>query len=385
MFALLKFSVSGYKMLEDNYLFDFVSKARVDLEVNDNEIIEVDNNLYVFNMYALTGSNSSGKTTTLNLLSKIIMLLQTGRWIYDPRDFNKKDISLSIDFYMDGRIYKYSSMILKKKVDNIDTNNIEYCNFKNEKIFFAIYESNAGKRYDKELSFNEIKDETKIDDTSKLIFLPKKVNTIYLGPHVNNGIIVNEHFFQSFNSINETILSKIIQLLDESIEYIKYNGKDVIIFKRFNEEPMLVNKIELLNYLSNGTIKGIELFVSVILLLKRGGIMLIDEIEDCFNKNLVNNILLLFCDKKINKHNSQIIFTTHYVEILDIFERRDNIFVLHKDNLKIKISNVYDDYDIRTEILKSKQFNNNTFGTLVNYDRLMQLKRAIKNEISRND
>ena len=54
-------------------------------------------------------------------------------------------------------------------------------------------------------------------------------------------------------------------------------------------------------------------------------------------------------------------------------------------NKYIDNSNLYIDYKPRTEILKSKQFNNNTFNTLLNYELLMNLKRMIKNEISNND
>lgn len=120
-------------------------------------------------------------------------------------------------------------------------------------------------------------------------------------------------------------------------------------------------------------------------MIKSGGIILIDEIENCFHKNLVSNILFLITDKGINVNKTQILFSTHYVEILDIFDRRDNIFILKREKSCIKALNLYENYSIRTDILKSKQFNNNTFGTLLNYERLMQVKRNIKHEISNND
>ena len=137
--------------------------------------------------------------------------------------------------------------------------------------------------------------------------------------------------------------------------------------------------------MSNGKIKCIDLFISTALLFKNGGVMIIDEIENCFHKNLVNNLLFLITDKSLNKKNAQIMFSTHYVEILDIFDRRDNIFILHKVNNEINIENLYDNYEFRTEILKSKKFNNNTFNTLLNYDQLMKVKRLLKNEIYNND
>ena len=192
-------------------------------------------------------------------------------------------------------------------------------------------------------------------------------------------------FFESLNLLGENLTKEIIKLLDDGIEYIVFDGKDNVRFKRVNSKEVLLTKSEMLGLLSNGTIKGIDLYIRVSLLLKTGGIMIIDEIENCFHKNLVNNLLFLITDTSLNKKNAQIIFSTHYVEILDIFDRRDNIFILHKKNNKISLENLYEDYEFRTEILKSKKFNNNTFNTLLNYDQLMKVKRLIKNEIYNND
>ena len=42
--------------------------------------------------------------------------------------------------------------------------------------------------------------------------------------------------------------------------------------------------------------------------------------------------------------------------------------------------NLYEDYDERTDLSKSNQFNNNTFKILINYERLMDLKKELINE-----
>lgn len=109
--------------------------------------------------------------------------------------------------------------------------------------------------------------------------------------------------------------------------------------------------------------------------------MVIDEIENSFHKNLVENIIGLFNDRTINTKNATLIFTTHYVEILDIFSRKDNIFVMKKD-IYIDNGNLAVNYKLRSELSKSNQFNNNTFGTLLNYNPLMDMKRSLRNEIS---
>lgn len=69
-------------------------------------------------------------------------------------------------------------------------------------------------------------------------------------------------------------------------------------------------------------------------------------------------------------------FTTHYCEVLDLFNRQDNIWICQADG-KIRVRNMYEDYDLRSGLLKSKQFYNNAFHTAVNYEELMNLKRKL--------
>ena len=44
---------------------------------------------------------------------------------------------------------------------------------------------------------------------------------------------------------------------------------------------------------------------------------------------------------------------------------------------RVCLGNMYEDYDVRPELLKSRQFYNNAFQTAVNYDELMNLKRKL--------
>lgn len=386
MFALLKIKVSGFRMLSDNFTLDFLPKARVNCNDDNSEILKVDNNLYTYNLIAFTGSNSSGKSTTLELIKTVLTFMKTGRWIYRKSDFNSSDIKLHIEFYLDGDIFIYNAQILP--IEEISEGQIisPFCKIRNEQTMFARYDGKSGKHYYNELKFSIDYHATGIDDTSKLIFLCKeKSNLYYLPEFSKNGVLVNNLFFESLNFLGEELTKAIIRLLDDSIEYIIFDGTDNVQFKRFNNRELSITKREMLGLLSNGTIKGIDLYIRVALLLKTGGIMIIDEIENCFHKNLVNNLLFLITDKSLNKNNAQIIFSTHYVEILDILDRRDNIFILHKNNNEITLQNLYEDYEFRTEILKSRKFNNNAFNTLLNYDQLMEVKRLLKNEICCND
>ena len=88
-------------------------------------------------------------------------------------------------------------------------------------------------------------------------------------------------------------------------------------------------------------------------------------------------MISLYKDKSVNKRNATLIFTTHYCELLDLFNRQDNIYIA-KSNNKVYLTNMYEGFNIRPELLKSRQFYNNVFETAVNYDELIQFKNELK-------
>ncbi|SFG82359.1 AAA family ATPase [Oribacterium sp. WCC10] len=84
---------------------------------------------------------------------------------------------------------------------------------------------------------------------------------------------------------------------------------------------MLNNPVELNNYLSSGTVKGMVIFTLAQEVLKNGGYIVVDEIENHFNKEIVTTLMRFFMDMKVNKHGGTLIFSTHYPELLDEYDR----------------------------------------------------------------
>ena len=145
----------------------------------------------------------------------------------------------------------------------------------------------------------------------------------------------------------------------------------------FCSETKTVSDKELIYMLSSGTTKGMLLYILMIASLQQGFDLIIDEIENHFHKTLVENMISLYKDKTVNRRSATLIFTTHYCELLDLFNRQDNIYIA-KSNDKVYLTNMYEGFHIRPELLKSRQFYNNVFQTAVNYDELMQLKKELK-------
>lgn len=392
MLELLKVKASGFKLLEDNFELDFTTRTRVYQKDKLSEIEEIDKGLNTFRSIAFVGGNSSGKSTALSLVLKTLLFLQTGRWEFIPREFKKDSIDLNIVFYLEGFLYNYSCTFNKIEIDKLSIANI-YSPITNEKLTKLEYNKARGIVNLDLLNTNGV-DESEILkssllDTSAIAKITG--DKISVDEFSNNNIvnfdvnIVRNTFFASLNSCDKELVSSIIKLLDESIEYIICDNSDLVKFKRINEKEIIISKLELLSILSSGTFRGVELYVRSINALKYGKVFIVDEIENCFHKNLVKNLLFIFNSKNINSKGAKLIFSTHYTEILDSLSRRDNIFITHKENGYVNVKNLYSDYDVRTELSKSNQFDNNVFNTSFNYEQLLNVKELIINDLHINN
>ena len=165
-------------------------------------------------------------------------------------------------------------------------------------------------------------------------------------------------------------------MFDEHLENIEMKTENKFIVSYTDYRKVEVSDKELYYMLSNGTTKGLGLFTFVVYLLKYGTDLLIDEIENHFHKTLVENLVNLYKNKSVNRNNATLIFATHYCELLDLFNRTDNIYITKYDKF-IKLENVYRNYNFRPELSKSKKLYTNAFKTDVNYESLMNFKKEL--------
>lgn len=176
---------------------------------------------------------------------------------------------------------------------------------------------------------------------------------------------------------------RLVRLFDDSIDYVKpfidEGGKQSgYVFKRVGKNEIIVEDSFLDSHLSAGTKRGVVLFGLAMILFRQGGHLVVDEIEKNFHKNIVGNLILMFNDPSINKGGATLICSTHYSELLDFTSRCDNINILHRDGCCVSLKNMAKDYDVRTELRHSAQFDENVFDNLLNYDRLMDLKESLR-------
>lgn len=375
---ILKIKVSGFKMLEDNFEINFLTKTRIDKTSDNSDLIELENGLFYPVETVFIGKNSSGKTTVIELIDMCYSFLKTGRIVY--KDYYNEKLTLDIIYYINGLIYHYNGTFVSPKVIismreryyMIDSESLEKTTYKS---FYKKDFSNIG--FKKEDAFSISKD----NDTSLIKKFTDKTD-LQLSPvdsNEMNFLFIIDYIYKNYG---EKILNALIKLFDDSIEYIipKIDNEDKVylVIKRINKEEINFSSNYFYNVLSSGTVRGIILFGSSILALMNGGNILVDEIEVHFNKNLIENLIMMFNDKTINKKGATLMYSSHYSEILDINKRCDNINILHRNASTISIKNMSTDYGVRIDLLKSEQFNQNTFDNLLNYDLLMNLKRELR-------
>jgi len=368
---LLRVKAKGFKNCVDDFEIDFVARSKRTSEDKEYELLEIDEDLYVYNTIGIIGKNASGKSTTLELLDWCYDIL--GNFRLSGKGGEYRDIELEIVFYEEGYIYKYLT-----ELDDSDSLE-DIARFKNQKMFRKkYYKTNVNKIFEEPWTEVAYLDKEVPEEFSMVFFVLKKamVREVYYDAGMDTPSSYDITFrLIKYTGLEECYIKNVIRIFDENIEDIKQledNNYQLI----YQGKKMRLSDKELYRFLSSGTTKGLNLYITAIISLQRGFDLIIDEIENHFHKTLVENLVMLYKDKKVNKKNATLIFSTHYCELLDMFNRSDNIWVTHSKE-KIEIDNMYEKYGLRTELLKSKKFYQNAFDTAVNYEALMDLKKEL--------
>ncbi len=386
---LLRVKANHFKNCSDGYTIDFVAKSRKYPEDKEYELQEIAPELHVYNTMAFIGKNASGKTSAIDLLDCAYSILSEFR--LENKKYSYDGIELEIIFYHDDYIYRYETTLSSDKLGNRAI-------FKNEKVFRKkyfktnvkeIYNTDTFEKVQKGLfplvpsqAFDDSIGDDIIwlpDDTSRLFYIlgKKETRAIYFDSY-EDGTDTYRLMFNAIKNydIDSDVLSRVLRVFDENIESLEMVDEKNYKLK-FKGEVRNYTDTQLIYMLSSGTTKGILLYVLMVASLKEGFDLLIDEVENHFHKTLVENMISLYKDKSVNRNNATLIFTTHYCEVLDQMGRQDNIWIC-KSGVQVSLSNMYEDYQIRPELLKSKQYYNNAFQTAVDYNALMNLKRKLK-------
>ncbi len=287
---------------------------------------------------------------------------------------SKQNIIFTAYFYHNGIVYKLETVV-GRKINSIDGNS------KFLIIDEALWEKEIHKVKTKKslYDFNDIEvkirrnknEQYLIEDVSIIVALNKEQGTNFFLCDMSN--------FTDHNMLN--VLGQYPkEILDPSIETLSCEpteNKVDIRLKFYEKEEITLNSPLALNkYLSSGTIKGLSVFMGAVFSFLEGGYLIVDELENHFNREIVSILIRFFMDKKINKKGATLIFSTHYSELLDEFERNDSIYITkNKDGITAeKLSGILKRNDIKKSEIYDSDF---LEGTVPAYESYIALKKAL--------
>lgn len=378
---ILRITAQGLPLFKEELDICFYAQQRVS-EDDKNNLYNMIGNYYLHSACAFIGINASGKTSVLRVINLALSIIKN-----EPINHieaksilgGTKRTIISIYFY-DKRKYV---CCLETEITAEKARTGEYIySILSEKLWEKPIASVRSKKYLTDFTGvkpTAIRNQNEIylsDDISFIIAHNKKVNDT-----------VDVFSLLSYTNISalpfiEDIPLEVISVFDSTIEKLCFEqieGKTFIHLKfKEKEEIILNNTVDLERYLSLGTIKGIIVFSMVKEVLQSGGYLLMDEIENHFNKEIVTTLIRFFMDSHFNKNGGTLIFTTHYPELLDEYDRNDGIYIVRNRN-GITVENL--SYILtRNDIKRSDAYQSGFLeGTTPTYEAYIRLKKSLAN------
>lgn len=376
---ILRITAQGLPLFKEDLDICFYAQQRVS-ENDKNNLYNMIENYYLHSACAFIGINASGKTSVLKVVNLALSIIKN-----EPINHAEtksilggaKKATICTCFY-DKRKYV---CCLETEITAKKSKTGEYMySILSEKLWEKPIASVRSKKYLTDFAGMKptaIRNQDEIylpDDVSFIIAHNKKVNDT-----------VEVFSLLSYTNINilpftEDIPLEVIAFLDPTIEKLCFEqveGKIFIHLKFKNEEEIILNNaVDLEQYLSSGTIKGIITFSMVKEVLQSGGYLLVDEIENHFNKEIVTTLVRFFMDSRFNKNGGILIFTTHYPELLDEYDRNDGIYIVRNCS-GITVENL--SYILtRNDIKRSYAYQSGFLeGTTPTYEAYIRLKESL--------
>ena len=359
---ILRIKFDNIIIFKEGFDIDFTASDRV---MANSNVHKIWGPIAIQQAISIIGINAVGKTTSIRLL-KLAMEV-----VLNNKGLNQEDlipsllineytmtngIRMEVYFYKEEDVFKLES-IIKYKSDDVGKLFFYYDDevlMKKSKskvtskknIFDFVEDENSKKTRRSELKKEQL-DVLKDDDSIAILASRGSKTTVN---------IMLDDVTERTDPVHGIVDKKILNVFDENIGRLeKLQGEESVNIEFKNNDVRIKSpSIALEDIISKGTIKGQRIIKNAIIALKNGGYLIIDELENHLNKELVKMIISIFNDEKTNKKGACIIFTTHYAEILDSFDRKDNIYVLTRDKKNLTSIQKYSDVVKRNELKKSE-------------------------------
>lgn len=399
---LIEFSVKNFLSFKDKAILS-MEKGNGDENIDNiifNDITDLVKNAAIY------GANASGKSNILKAFTCAILMIRNSnlmsvgeKWSYikpflfdetsknKPSEFEFTFITNNVKYKYffsadQNRIYEESlDAYNSQKPTNIftrkDTNIYEFSNDKNKlaslaanntenKLFLSTattwnYEKTKDaflwftKTIDTYDSFNKIMDKDLIDYSENEELKKFSLKLLKEADILIKDISVNYEEKEIEGTIADMPIIPIVKKVDIELEHEVVDEENNIHTYKLNFKDE-----------SSGT----KVLFAFAPFLKRAfeetKVIIVDELEKSMHPKLVEFIVRLFNNKDINKVNSQLIFTTHATNLLNLeILRRDQIWFVEKNPLNGN-SELYplDSFSVRKDENIQKGYINGRYGAV---------------------
>lgn len=399
---LIEFSVKNFLSFKDKAILS-MEKGNGDENIDNiifNDITDLVKNAAIY------GANASGKSNILKAFTCAILMIRNSnlmsvgeKWSYikpflfdetsknKPSEFEFTFITNNVKYKYffsadQNRIYEESlDAYNSQKPTNIftrkDTNIYEFSNDKNKlaslaanntenKLFLSTattwnYEKTKDaflwftKTIDTYDSFNKIMDKDLIDYSENEELKKFSLKLLKEADILIKNISVNYEEKEIEGTIADMPIIPIVKKVDIELEHEVVDEENNIHTYKLNFKDE-----------SSGT----KVLFAFAPFLKRAfeetKVIIVDELEKSMHPKLVEFIVKLFNNKDINKVNSQLIFTTHATNLLNLeILRRDQIWFVEKNPLNGN-SELYplDSFSVRKDENIQKGYINGRYGAV---------------------
>lgn len=361
--------------------FSLMAEDRVS---DPTQVFQLRRNLYTQKLSALVGINASGKTSVLKLIYLAMsIVLERGSLntlVYD-KSLLQDETKITIDFCHGDSCYELHSIIGKRAPSRSMGTELY---FKEEQLFKKPLASIKSKK--DALYFNQTrlalqrsqlpKDALgflKFDDSIVISIMTDRqlpaVRSLITFTNNNTLMLYGQSASEVLHAFDSNLEMLSSSMIDNNISY-------TIKFKSDPRTFHVTSEWVLNNLISSGTIKGQNIMMLIEDVLQTGGYLIVDELENHMNKELVRMITNIFKNEHINKYGACLIFSTHYAEILDFMDRKDNIYITRRNQTDASIELLnYASEVKRNDVKKSDVILSNYIeGTAPSYESIQALE-----------
>ena len=155
-------------------------------------------------------------------------------------------------------------------------------------------------------------------------------------------------------------LAIVLRTFDPTIESIEINLESIsqINFKHTGFDQLVKIEDE-----SRGTQELFGIFYQLSTVFKKGGVVVYDEINRFYHPDIQNSIIGMFSNKRLNKNNAQLIFSSHDYDIINELTK-EQVNLVSKVDGETMTNQIGDFEDFRSDVNQTKKVRMGLYGSM---------------------